>query len=245
MSRVLPREQGPSLEALGGHWWRAFDAADTALRAASRVLPAQEFRDRGDRLRREREETIGYLDSLARVEGVPLSFAYLLVSRSNLRPLLGLPSSVSACVFNLDGILIGSAATHVAAWTETFADLIAARVEGTQRRFAPFNLLEPFDASSDYAKHIHGKTRLEGVRAFLASRGISLPEGDPRDRPGTETVHGLANRKNEALLRRLDAQGMGAIRGAKRYLETARDAGIHCAAISASANTDRFSKMPD
>jgi beta-phosphoglucomutase-like phosphatase (HAD superfamily) len=226
-----------SIDALGGQWWAALDAAETALRAASRVLPADEFRERSGRLRREREDTVGCLDSLARVEHVPLDFSYLRVSRSNLRRLLGLPSSVVACVFNLDGVLIGSAAVHAAAWAETFDEFVAARAERTHGRFAPFNSLAPFNPSTDYAKHIHGKTRLEGVRAFLASRGISLPEGDPRDPPGAETVHGLANRKNTALLRRLDEQGVAAITGSKRYLETAREAGIHCAAVSASANT--------
>lgn len=134
-------------------------------------------------------------------------------------------------MFNLDGVLIGSAALHVAAWAETFDEFISARIERTGGQFAPFNPL------GDYPSHIHGKPRLEGVRAFLASRGISLPAGDPGDPPGTETVHGLANRKSAALTRRLDEQGVTAFQGSRRYLEAARDAGVHRAVVSASANT--------
>jgi HAD superfamily hydrolase (TIGR01509 family) len=89
----------------------------------------------------------------------------------------------------------------------------------------------------DYARHIHGKPRLEGVRAFLASRGISLPEGQPGDPAGLETVHGIANRKNQAHLQRLDDHGVTAFEGSRRYLQIARDAGIECAVVSASANT--------
>src|SRR5207248_6856013 len=69
------------------------------------------------------------------------------------------------------------------------------------------------------------------------SRGISLPEGDAGDAPGIETVHGLASRKHEALLRRLDERGVTAFAGSRRYLETAREAGVHRAVVSASANT--------
>jgi HAD superfamily hydrolase (TIGR01509 family) len=83
---------------------------------------------------------------------------------------------------------------------------------------------------------MHGRPRLEGVRAFLASRGISLPEGTPEDAPGAETVHGLANRKGEALTRRLEHEGPRAFAGSHRYLELARDAGVRCGIVSASAN---------
>jgi beta-phosphoglucomutase family hydrolase len=146
--------------------------------------------------------------------------------------LLGLPSAVSACVFNLDGVLIGSAALHAAAWAETFDEFILARIERTGGRFAPFN------PRTDYPEYMHGKPRLEGVRAFLASRGISLPEGVNDDPPGSETVHGLASHKKEVLLRRIEERGVSAFEGSKRYLELARDAGLHCAVVSASANTD-------
>jgi HAD superfamily hydrolase (TIGR01509 family) len=145
---------------------------------------------------------------------------------------LGLPPRIDACVFNLDGVLIGSASLHAAAWTETFDELISRRLERTRGRFAPFN------PRVDYPAHMHGRPRLEGVRGFLASRGIRLPEGEPDDAPGSETVYGLANRKNQALLRLLDERGVQAFEGSRRYLELARDAGIRCAVVSASANAE-------
>jgi beta-phosphoglucomutase-like phosphatase (HAD superfamily) len=157
----------------------------------------------------------------------PLTF-----SSWDARRLLGLPSGVKACVFTLDGVLIGSAAIHAAAWAETFDELVSRRIERTGGQFAPFN------QRIDYPLHLHGKPRLDGVRAFLASRGISLPEGDATDPPGLETVHGLANQKKQALLRRLDEHGVNAFEGSRRYLELAHDAGLRCAVVSASANTE-------
>jgi len=227
-----PTDEPLSLELLASRWRTALDAADSALWAAARSLRGDELRGRTGALAAERASTVELLERVAHAERAPGTFSHLLVSRSNLRRLLGLPSRVSACVFNLDGVLIGSAAIHAAAWAETFDEFIGARVERTGGRFAPF------DPRLDYQRHIHARPRLAGVRAFLASRGISLPEGAPDDRPGAETVHGLANRKHQALLRRLDEQGLRAFEGSKRYLELAREAGIDCAVVSASATTD-------
>lgn len=226
-----PLGEPVDLERAGAMWWSALDAAERALRAAGKSLTAQERRELGARLASERVLTVQLLDEVARIQGLGIRFSHLLVPRSNLRRLLGLPSSVSACVFNLDGVLIGSAPLHEAAWAETFDRFILTRIERTHGRFAPFN------PRTDYAAHFHGKPRLDGVRAFLASRGISLPEGRADDPPGAETVNGLANRKREALLRRIDEQGVSAFQGSRRYLETARDAGLHRAVVSASSNT--------
>ncbi len=142
-----------------------------------------------------------------------------------------------ACVFDLDGVLTPSASIHAAAWAVTFDELLARRVEATGERFAPFR---PFNRDTDYAEHIHGKPRLEGVAAFLASRGIRLAEGHPDDPPGDATVYGLANRKNELLLERLDREGVTAFAGTQEYLEEARGAGLLLAVVSASANTDKI-----
>jgi len=172
------------------------------------------------------------LQALAREWHTPARFMHLMVSPSEARRLLGLPPEVAACVFNLDGVLIGSAALHAAAWTETFDEFISNRIERTGGRFAPFNPLV------DYPELIHARPRLDGVRAFLASRGIRLPEGDTTDAPGAATVHGLANRKNLALLRRIDEHGVTAFAGSRSYLELAHEAGVHCAVVSASANTE-------
>jgi HAD superfamily hydrolase (TIGR01509 family) len=220
-----------TLGSVAASWRSAFDAADAALSAADRSLKPTELRELRRRLAGERSSTVALLEKVARVEGSHATFAELLVSRPNLKRLLGLPSDVSACVFNLDGVLVGSSALHAAAWGETFDEFIQARVERTGGRFAPFN------PRVDYWRHIHGQPRLHGVHAFLAGRGISLPAGAPDDPPGAETVHGLANRKREALLRRIDEQGVSAFEGSKRYLETARDADVRRAVVSASANT--------
>jgi beta-phosphoglucomutase family hydrolase len=229
---ALSREPLVDLAALGAHWRAAFDAADTALHAASLYLPPEEVRDDANRLAAEREPTAALLRALAADRRASGQFSALMVSSRDTRDLLGLPSGVRACVFNLDGVLIGSAAIHTAAWAETFDEFISRRIERTGGRFAPFN------ARIDYPLHIHGKPRLDGVRAFLASRGISLPEGDAADPPELETVHGLANRKNQALQRQLDKHGVHAFDGSRRYLELAHDADLQCAVVSASANTE-------
>ena len=149
--------------------------------------------------------------------------------------MLGLPQAVRGCVFDLEGVLAGSSRIHAAAWAETLDEFLSRRVEATGERFAPYTL---FDPGVEYERYIQGKPRLEGVHAFLASRGIRLPEGSAADPAGAETVWGLATRKNEALLRRLDREGVSAFAGARVYLEGLREAGVSCAVVSASANTE-------
>src|SRR4029450_10173658 len=83
---------------------------------------------------------------------------------------------------------------------------------------------------------VDGKLRYDGVRSFLASRGIVLPAGHPSDPPTTETVTGLGNRKNEVFLSLIDRHGVEAYDGSVRYLEAVRDAGLHRAVVSASTN---------
>jgi beta-phosphoglucomutase-like phosphatase (HAD superfamily) len=225
------------LDALSAHWRVAFDAAEDTLAAANRSngsiqLPPSELHERAARLAQERKATADILNALAREEHVLLT--HRLSAPRATRRMLGLPEGVLACVFALDGVLTASAALHAAAWAETFDELLSRRVERTGERFAPFM---PFEAGTDYFLHIHGRPRLDGVRGFLASRGIRLPEGTPDDPPGAETVHGLANRKNEALRRRLEREGVTAFAGSRRYLEDLREARLLSAVVSASANT--------
>jgi len=144
---------------------------------------------------------------------------------------LGLPEGVTAGLFDLDGVLTNTAAVHDKAWAEMFDALLRERAERTGQPFVAF------DPMADYARYVDGKPRPDGVRDFLASRGIRLPEGNPDDGPGVETVHGLGNRKNEALLRRIQEQGVEVFEGSRRYLETARDAGLRRVVVSSSANT--------
>lgn len=234
MAASAPTRKAPTvdLDALSKHWRLAFWTAHDALRAAELDLPAGERREREAELALERESTARLLDAVAREDHVRL--LHRVGEPRPTKPMLGLPNDALACVFELEGVLTGSAAVHAAAWAETFDPLLLKRSERAGERFGPF---APFNPRTDYAAHIHGRPRLDGVRAFLASRGIRLPEGAPGDPPTAETVRGLANRKNQALLRRLAAQGVDAYEGSRRYLEAARDVGLHCAVVSASANT--------
>jgi len=228
---VAERPPTVSVESLGAHWRGAFDVADRALAAAAAQLTASDLTERRSRLKNERIATGLALQELASLRGNRDPFVSLMIPRAQLKPLLGVPADVQAFVFNLDGVLIGSAAAHAAAWSETFDAFIHARIERTHGGFAPFN------PRVDYQLYMHGKPRLVGVRSFLASRGIRLPDGDPGDPPSAETVHGLANRKNQALQRHVQSHGVVAFAGAHRYLELAREVGVRTAVVSASANT--------
>jgi len=144
---------------------------------------------------------------------------------------LGLPDSVTACLFDLDGVLTDTAAVHDKAWTQTFDEFLRARAEAGGEPFVPF------DPRADYDAYVDGKRREDGVRSFLASRGIELPEGDPDDPPTAETVHGVGNRKNDLLLATIERDGVQVYEGSRRYLQAARDAGLRRAVVSSSANT--------
>ena len=144
---------------------------------------------------------------------------------------LGLPTTIRACLFDMDGVLTDTARVHAGAWKQMFDEFLAGRA---RRHGLPF---VPFDVGSDYQDYVDGKPRPDGVRSFLASRQIVLPEGEPGAPPDEETVHGLGNRKNELLLRLIDEQGVDAYEGSRRYVETARRVGIKTAVVSSSANT--------
>lgn len=148
--------------------------------------------------------------------------------------MLGLPDQVTACLFDLDGVLTPTAAVHDAAWTATFDAFLRS---WSARHASPF---VPFDPAADYTDHVDGKPRAAGVRDFLASRGIVLPEGSPEDPPdqppGAETVQGLGNRKNLRVLDVLRTVGVAAYPGSRRYLEEAAAVGLRRAVVSASAN---------
>lgn len=144
--------------------------------------------------------------------------------------MLGLPAEITACLFDLDGVLTQTAKVHAAAWTETFDDYLHTRAERTGEEFERFS-------AADYQDYVDGKKRADGVRDFLSSREITLPAGTPDDAPGDETINGIGNRKNELLLKRIDRDGVDVYDGSKRYVEAARHAGLRTAVVSSSANT--------
>lgn len=141
------------------------------------------------------------------------------------RSRLGLPSTVEVCLFDLDGVLTQTAAVHRAAWRATFDPLLA---EAGQ---SPFT-------DQDYLRYVDGRRRADGVREFLASRGLNFPDGDPEDPGERQTIHGIGNRKNDRLLRELEEHGVQVYSGSVRYLRSVREAGLSVAVVTASANAE-------
>jgi beta-phosphoglucomutase family hydrolase len=139
---------------------------------------------------------------------------------------LGLPDGVTACLFDLDGVLTQTAKIHAEAWKQTFDEYL--RTRGGEFR--------EFDKGADYERYVDGLPRYDGVREFLKSRGITLPEGDPGDPPDAETVCGIGNRKNDLVLTLIREQGVEAYEGSVRFVKAARDAGLRRAVVSSSAN---------
>jgi beta-phosphoglucomutase family hydrolase len=140
---------------------------------------------------------------------------------------LGLPEDIQACLFDLDGVVTRTAVVHAAAWKETFDAFLRER-DGAD--FHPFT-------DSDYDEYVDGRPRADGVRTFLASRGIELPEGTPDDPPDAQTVNGVGNRKNELVLEKIRTEGVEAYDGTLRYIDAVRSAGLATAIVSSSANT--------
>ncbi len=148
----------------------------------------------------------------------------------SLWPVLGLPDGVRACLFDLDGVLTRTAEVHATAWKAMFDDELRERAARTGEPFVPF------DAAADYNEWVDGKPRADGVRSFLASRGITMPEGSPDDGPEAETVQGLGARKNDIVLRLMRERGVRAYEGSVRYAGAVRQAGLETAVVSSSAN---------
>lgn len=143
---------------------------------------------------------------------------------------LGLPDDVTACLFDLDGVLTDTAALHESAWKEMFDAFLRERSSAAGEPFHEFT-------EADYEQYVDGKPRLDGTRDFLASRGIALPEGSDGDPPGAPTVHGLGHRKNDLVLRRIREDGVAVFDGSVAYVRAVRAAGLRTAVVSSSANT--------
>ncbi len=145
--------------------------------------------------------------------------------------MFGLPDGVTACLFDMDGVVTQTAVVHAAAWKEMFDEFLRDWAKRTGAEFVPF------DPHAEYDAYVDGKPRLDGTRSFLASRGIDLPEGTLDDPPGTPTVYGLSNRKNDLVLAKLAAGGVQVYEGTVSYIRAVRDKGISTAIVSSSANT--------
>jgi beta-phosphoglucomutase family hydrolase len=143
---------------------------------------------------------------------------------------LGLPPQVTACLFDLDGVLTQTALVHNAAWKQTFDTFLQAWSAQHGQEFVPF------DSGADYHKYVDGRPRADGVRTFLASRGITLPEGSPDDGPDRLTVNGVGNKKNDLVLQKIKEGAVQVYDGSVEYLKAAKAAGLRRAVVSASAN---------
>jgi beta-phosphoglucomutase family hydrolase len=145
--------------------------------------------------------------------------------------MLGLPEPVTACLFDMDGVITQTAKVHDAAWKEMFDEFLRDWSAANGKPFVAF------DPVKDYDEYVDGKPRVEGVRSFLESRGIELPEGQESDKPGAPTLNGLGNKKNELFTVVLKRDGVQAYAGSVRYVNAAREAGLRTAIVSSSANT--------
>ena len=142
-----------------------------------------------------------------------------------------LPSGLRALLFDLDGVLTKTAAVHAAAWKAMFDEFLQSRAERAGERFVAF------DAEADYDRYVDGRPRDDGTRSFLASRGITLPEGGPDDAPDAATVHALSTRKNDLVQEAIRTRGVETYPGSVAFVRAARAAGYRTAVVSSSANT--------
>ena len=138
---------------------------------------------------------------------------------------------IDAVIFDMDGVVTDTARVHAAAWARLFDGFLGDRAAITGEAFRPFTV-------DDYRRFVDGKPRYAGVRSFLASRGITLPEGDPSDPPDRQTVCGLGNRKDGYFLEHLREHGIAAFPTTVALLEELGAAGVRTAVISASRNLD-------
>ncbi len=140
------------------------------------------------------------------------------------------PNTFKAAIFDLDGVVTRTAHLHAQAWKAMFDEYLERRSEASGDR------LEPFDIDTDYKRFVDGKPRYDGVRSFLQSRGIDLPEGGPEDAPTMETVCGLGNRKNERFQELLQKKGPQTYSDAVEQIESWRRKGMKTALITSSRN---------
>jgi beta-phosphoglucomutase family hydrolase len=142
-----------------------------------------------------------------------------------------------AVLFDLDGVLTATAKVHAATWKQAFDEFLKRRAAKNNETF------KPFDSKTDYEDYVDGKPRYEGVRSFLQSRGIELPQGQSDDPPDRETICGLGNRKNELFNQALESQGVDVFEGSVAWLRQVRQAGIKTAVVSSSKHCQMIIKI--
>jgi len=135
-----------------------------------------------------------------------------------------------AVLFDLDGVLTDTVGVHAACWKRTFDEFLRRRADRTGDPF------QPFDIESDYRLYVDGKRRYDGVRDFLHSRGIDLPEGSPGDPPDAETICGVGNRKNALVNQALEEGGVEVYPSSVALVRALRDAGVKTGVVSSSSN---------
>jgi beta-phosphoglucomutase family hydrolase len=135
-----------------------------------------------------------------------------------------------AVLFDLDGVITDTANLHAMCWKQMFDEYLQKRARQTGEAF------RPFDVASDYLLHVDGKPRFDGVRDFLKSRAIELPEGSPEDPTDTETVCGLGNRKNDLVNDAIAEVGVVPYDGSVRFIHRVRRDGFKIAVVTSSQN---------
>jgi beta-phosphoglucomutase family hydrolase len=135
-----------------------------------------------------------------------------------------------AVLLDLDGVITDTASVHAACWKQMFDEYLHKRA--TERGEA----FRPFDIDTDYRLYVDGKPRYDGVRDFLTSRGIRLPEGNPNDPPQTETVDGLGNRKNDLVNKVIEDKGVEPYEGSVELIHQLRHQGFKIAVVTSSQN---------
>jgi beta-phosphoglucomutase family hydrolase len=140
------------------------------------------------------------------------------------------PEQYDAVLFDLDGVITDTASVHATCWKRMFDEYLQLRASRRGEAFRPFDIV------SDYRLYVDGKPRFDGVRDLLASRGIQLPEGDPDDSPGAETVCGLGTRKNDLVNAMIGDQGVEAYKGSIELIHRLRSQGIKTAVVTSSQN---------
>lgn len=137
-----------------------------------------------------------------------------------------------AVLFDLDGVLTDTAKVHATSWKRMFDEFLQNRATRTGEPF------RPFDIATDYTRYVDGKPRYDGVRDFLRSRHIALPEGSSDDPPDRETICGLGNRKNDLVNDVIASEGVEVFEGTLWFLREMRRQGIKTAVVTSSANCD-------